>query len=105
MEHRATGWDTRWDKGHQDGMGGAGMEQEPLRMDMRQDRRSQEETVQEDTEHQDGTGGPGMGHKVTDGHGMMRMGWQVGQEVSGGTQRAKRGQEPLRCDTSHWDGT
>lgn len=57
MEHRATGWDTRWDKGHQDGMGGAGMEQEPLRMDMRQDRRSQEETVQEDTEHQDGTQG------------------------------------------------
>lgn len=41
--------------------------------DMRQDRRSQEETVQEDMEHQNGTGDPGIGHKVTDG--TMRMRW------------------------------
>lgn len=66
MEHRVTGWDTRWDMGHWDGMGGAGMGQEPLGRDTRQDRRSQEETV-EDMEYQDGTGGPGMGQKVTDG--------------------------------------
>lgn len=43
------------------------MGQQPLGRDIRQERRSLEETVQEDMEHQDGTGGPGMGHKVTDG--------------------------------------
>lgn len=42
--------------GHWDGMGGAGMEQEPLGKDMRQD-----------MEHQDGTGDPGMGQKVPGG--------------------------------------
>lgn len=57
MEHEATGWDTRWDMGHWEGMG-----QEPLVRDTRQDRRSQE-----DMENQDGTGGPGIGHKRTEG--------------------------------------
>lgn len=90
------------------------MGQEPLGRDMRQDRRSQEETAQGDKEHQDGTGGPGTGHKVTDGTWDNEDG--MGHEVPGGDTRhqdgtgggtggVRMGQEELRRDRSHQDVT
>lgn len=81
MEYRVTGWDTRWDMGHWDGMGGAGMEQEPLGKDMRQDRRSQE-----------GTGGHGA-------PGRDRRPWDGAQSDTG------MGQEPLGWDRRCQEGT
>lgn len=78
MNYKVAGWDTRWDMGLWDGTGASGMGQEPLGKDMRQDRRSQEETVQEDMEHQDGTRATGMG-------------WEVGQEESRGDRRCQDG--------------
>lgn len=113
MNYKVAGWDTRWDMGLWDGTGASGMGQEPPGKDMRQDRRSQEETVQEDMEHQDGTRATGMGHKVTDedGTGHEPLGWdgrwdRRSQEGTGGVRMEHRmGQEPPRCDTSHCHGT